>query len=75
MADRTKREFSKVVQQFKQVVTMLMKISSTNSYFKWQRSFNDRIIRDEKELFNIRKYIQQNPSKWDLEKGVDNLDL
>jgi REP element-mobilizing transposase RayT len=46
-----------------------------NSTFKWQRSFYDRIIRDEKELFNIRKYIQQNPLKWDLEKGIDNLNL
>ena len=27
----------------------------------WQRSFYDRIIRNEKELYNIRKYIEQNP--------------
>ena len=29
--------------------------------FKWQRSFYDRIIRNEKELYQIRKYIEQNP--------------
>jgi REP element-mobilizing transposase RayT len=29
--------------------------------FKWQRSFYDRIIRNEKELYNIRKYIRENP--------------
>jgi putative transposase len=28
--------------------------------FHWQRSFNDRIIRNEKELCNIRKYIKFN---------------
>ncbi len=44
--------------------------------FKWQRSFYDRIVRNEKELYNIRKYIQQNPLKWDIEKSdVENLDL
>ena len=74
-ADRTKMELSKVIQQFKRAVTMQVKTVDENSTFKWQRSFYDRIIRNEKELFNIRKYIQQNPLKWDLEKGVDNLDL
>jgi len=43
--------------------------------FSWQSSFYDRVIRNESELFNIRKYIQQNPLKWDLEKGVDNLEI
>ena len=27
----------------------------------WHRSFYDRVIRNEKELDNIRKYIQENP--------------
>ncbi|MDP2363027.1 MAG: transposase [Ignavibacteria bacterium] len=44
--------------------------------FKWQRSFYDRIIRDEKELYNIRKYIEQNPLKWDIEKNnPQNLEM
>ncbi|MCX7876665.1 MAG: hypothetical protein N2321_10940 [Melioribacteraceae bacterium] len=36
--------------------------------FSWQTRFYDRIIRNEKELFNIRKYIEQNPLKWELDK-------
>jgi len=32
--------------------------------FQWQKSFHDRVIRNEKELNNIRYYIQQNPAKW-----------
>ncbi len=36
----------------------------------WQRSFYDRIIRNEKELYSIRKYIQQNPLKWEIEKNT-----
>ena len=42
--------------------------------FEWQKSFYDRIIRNEKELYNIRKYIQENPLRWDIEKNnLDNL--
>jgi REP element-mobilizing transposase RayT len=44
--------------------------ANKNGYnnFSWQTRFYDRIIRNEKELYNIRKYIDQNPLKWDLEK-------
>jgi putative transposase len=31
--------------------------------FRWQRSFYDRIIRNEKELFQIRNYIRYNAQK------------
>jgi REP element-mobilizing transposase RayT len=31
----------------------------------WQRNYYERVIRDEEELFEIRKYIQENPLKWD----------
>ncbi|NUN08967.1 MAG: transposase [Ignavibacteriaceae bacterium] len=37
--------------------------------FKWQPSFYDRIIRNEKELYNIRRYIEQNPLRWEIEEG------
>jgi len=44
--------------------------------FKWQRSFYDRIIRNEKELNQIRKYIKHNPLKWDIDKSTPvNLEL
>ncbi len=43
--------------------------------FKWQRSFYDRVVRNEKELYQIRKYIRQNPLKWEIEKDLDNLDI
>jgi REP element-mobilizing transposase RayT len=46
-----------------------------NKSFKWQRSFYDRIIRNEKELYNIQKYIKQNPLKWEIEKNIESLDL
>ena len=34
----------------------------------WQRSFYDRIIRDEQELQQIRAYIINNPLKWELDR-------
>ena len=30
----------------------------------WERSFNDRVIRSRDELYEIRKYIKNNPIKW-----------
>ena len=30
----------------------------------WQKSFHDRIIRDNRELEYIQKYIQNNPINW-----------
>ena len=30
----------------------------------WQRSYHDRIIRDEKEYLELCKYIENNPYKW-----------
>jgi REP element-mobilizing transposase RayT len=69
-----KTNLSNVIKGFKIGVTKWCK---ENNYqkFKWQRSFYERIIRNEKELFKIRKYIQQNPIKWDIEKGINNLDI
>lgn len=34
----------------------------------WQRSFHDRIIRNEVELFHVRNYIRNNPQNWVLDK-------
>ena len=67
--DRTKMELCKLIQQFKRAVTIQVKIELSEINFKWQRSFYERIIRNETELYNIRKYIKQNPFKWGIEKG------
>jgi REP element-mobilizing transposase RayT len=42
--------------------------------FAWQPRFFERIIRNEKELNGIRRYIEQNPLKWVIEKNnPDNI--
>ena len=33
----------------------------------WQRSFYDRIIRNESEYHKIREYIESNPDKWEYD--------
>ena len=44
--------------------------------FAWQAGFYERIIRNETELYKIRKYIDQNPLSWELEKDTPiNLEL
>lgn len=59
---------SSIIRSYKSAVTkQFTKIGF--KHFQWQPRFYDRIIRDENELFNIRKYIMQNPLKWDLEKA------
>jgi REP element-mobilizing transposase RayT len=40
----------------------------------WQRGYYDHIIRNEKSLFFIRKYIRENPTNWcvDSENHIDS---
>jgi REP-associated tyrosine transposase len=35
--------------------------------FQWQRSFYERITRDDQEAHRIREYIQTNPLRWKLD--------
>ena len=42
-------------------------------YFLWQSRFYDHIIRNEKSLFNIRKYIINNPINWDIDNENDSV--
>ena len=66
---------SNIIGSFKSLTTVELHKSGLKE-FKWQRSFYDRIIRNESELYNIRNYIDLNPLKWELEKNnPENLDL
>ena len=38
----------------------------------WQRGFYDRIVRNERELEAIRRYIRDNPDRWAEDR--ENLD-
>lgn len=41
--------------------------------FKWQRSFHDHIIKDEKSYLNISNYIETNPERWEKDKFYNTL--
>ena len=68
---------SQIIAYFKyQTTKKINELSDSAGEKIWQRSFYDRIIRNEKELYLIRKYIEQNPFKWALENNLpDNLDI
>ena len=52
----------KIISQYKSSVTRISKLSSNS--FAWQKSYYDHIIRNEKSLNMIRRYIDNNPRKW-----------
>jgi putative transposase len=45
------------------------RINESGHTFKWQRGYFDRIVRDEKALYFIRKYIRENPLHWNIDSG------
>ncbi len=59
------KSLSSIIRGFKIGVTKYFR-EKNNYEFQWQKSFYDHIIRNEKSLFYIRKYIQDNPIKWDI---------
>lgn len=69
-----KNNLSWIIRGFKSATTT--NIRKFLPHFAWQRSFYDRIIRNEKELECIHEYILLNPEKWELEKDFpENLKL
>lgn len=61
-------KLSKIIKSFKEAVIKNAKVKYKGN-FQWQRSFYDRIIRNDEELVKIRDYIENNPLKWDLDKN------
>ncbi|MBQ6992698.1 MAG: transposase [Clostridia bacterium] len=53
---------SKIIQQFKGIVTKELKKSI------WQKSFYEHIIRNEKEYLKIKEYIINNIANWDKDR-------
>jgi len=75
--DRTKMSLSKIIHGFKSSTTRIINKTHGiygNLFFAWQKSFYDRIIRNNHELYRIRKYIINNPLKWHFDrKNPENL--
>jgi putative transposase len=59
-----------IVGQFKSVCTKRIRGEGFAS-FGWQTRFYDSIIRQQTSLENVRKYIVNNPRKWELDRHND----
>jgi len=57
-------KLSRIINAYKNMVTKSIKGIKPEINFKWHRSFYDHIIREEKDLNNIRHYIKYNHLKW-----------
>lgn len=67
-----KPSLSQIMKWFKSISTI--KIRTINHIFRWQKSFYDHIIRNEKSLCAIRRYIRNNPLNWEKDRNnVENL--
>ncbi len=60
-----RRNISSIVRGFKGAVTTRITTAYGHGIFAWQPRFHDHIIRDEFELNRIRKYVRENPAKWE----------
>jgi REP element-mobilizing transposase RayT len=57
-----------IVRSYKSSVTLqINRITRNRSGSVWQRNYYEHIIRNEGELNQIRKYIDDNPIKWGLD--------
>jgi REP element-mobilizing transposase RayT len=57
-----KHGLSEIIRGFKTFASIrINQISNNEKVFRWQRSFHDHIVRNEKSLETIRKYITNNP--------------
>jgi putative transposase len=60
---------SNIMGAFKTIAaTRINKLRGTIGLPIWQKNFYDRIVRNERELERIQKYIQYNPIKWEEDR-------
>jgi putative transposase len=60
---------SSAVRTFKAAVTRLARLHGIAQSHIWQRSYYDRIIRDDVEYYHIEQYIRMNPVLWHLDRN------
>ena len=67
LQNRTNMLLSKIIQQYKASVTRKINSLEGGLHFGWQKSFYDHVIRNDRSLDNLRRYIINNPLKWELD--------
>jgi putative transposase len=62
---KTDTKLSEIIRAFKSFSTReINKMSGAPGQSFWQRNYYEHIIRNEKELLEIRQYIRNNPLQW-----------
>ncbi|HKY84064.1 MAG TPA: transposase [Anaerolineales bacterium] len=65
----TAGSLSAIVQAFKALTTRRVRsITRMERIHLWQPGFYDRVVRDEEEFNRIRRYIEENPLRWALDR-------
>ena len=63
-------QLSAVISLFKsQTARAANRIRQPQAGQLWQRNYHDHIIRSERELADVRRYINDNPAKWELDEN------
>jgi REP element-mobilizing transposase RayT len=62
------KSLSEIVGAFKTTSSKIIHLNNLPE-FKWQKSFYDRIIRNEQSFRNIKKYIRENPRRWEQDRN------
>ena len=58
-----------IVQSFKSAATRSVNLSrKTLGFTLWQRGYYEHVVRDDEELNRIRRYIEDNPLRWALDR-------
>ena len=58
-----------IIRGYKSTVTkQINEMRKTPGLKFWQRNYYEHIVRNENDLYRIRKYIKQNPLKWEIQK-------
>ena len=58
---------SMIINQFKGSVKRWCN-KNDHKWFRWQRNYYERIVRNTAELNRIRRYVMDNPAKWELDE-------
>ena len=64
-----KNNLASIIRWLKWTITKQINCLWKEPYFAWQKNYYDRIIRNQEELGRIRKYILENPMKWEIDKN------
>lgn len=60
-----KGSISAIIRSYKSICTLTVNKKLKSGINLWQPRFYDHIIRSENDLIRIRKYIKNNPGKWE----------